>query len=296
MKSSAFSACHPVVCLVYFALVLTFSAFLLHPLLLAVSLGSAICCAAALCGGEAVRRGARYLVPTALFAALVNVAFSHEGATILLYLPSGNPLTLESAAYGAAAAAMLAAVMTWFLCWSEVMSAEKIMYLLGRAAPALALVLSMTLRFVPRFRSKLSEVVETRRALGLYRDDGAWYERLRDAAACFAVVASWSLENAPETADSMKSRGYGLAGRTAFSLYHLDRRDKHLLAFFALCGTYIAALRAAGFVDWRYYPTLRAALTPYALSTALVYLLLCLTPIILQRREARAWNSSASKT
>ncbi len=44
----------------------------------------------------------------------MNLAFNHEGATILAYLPSGNPLTLESIAYGFAAAAMLAAVVLWF--------------------------------------------------------------------------------------------------------------------------------------------------------------------------------------
>lgn len=40
----------------------------------------------------------------ALFAvtAAVNPAFSHEGRTILRYLPSGNPLTLESILYGIA--------------------------------------------------------------------------------------------------------------------------------------------------------------------------------------------------
>ena len=34
----------------------------------------------------------------ALLAAGVNVLFQHEGATILTYFSSGNPLTLESIA------------------------------------------------------------------------------------------------------------------------------------------------------------------------------------------------------
>lgn len=44
-----------------------------------------------------------------------------------------------------------------------------------------------------------------------------------------------------ETADSMKSRGYGLPGRTAFSLYRYSRRDRLLLLWLALCGAYVAA-------------------------------------------------------
>ena len=114
MKHHAFLACHPAVNLLYFVLVLTFSMFFLHPLCLAVSLCAALWCAAQLNGGTAVRRTALWLAPTALLAALVNLAFNHQGATILAYLPSGNPLTLESIAYGFAAAAMLAAVVLFY--------------------------------------------------------------------------------------------------------------------------------------------------------------------------------------
>ena len=114
MKHHAFLACHPAVNLLYFVLVLTFSMFFLHPLCLAVSLCAALWCAAQLNGGTAVRRTARWLAPSALLATLVNLAFNHQGATILAYLPSGNPLTLESIAYGFAAAAMLAAVVLFY--------------------------------------------------------------------------------------------------------------------------------------------------------------------------------------
>ena len=98
-----------------------------------------------------------------------------------------------------------------------------------------------------------------------------------------------------ETADSMKSRGYGLPGRTAFSLYRYSRRDRLLLLWLTLCGAYIAAGWALGGVKWRYYPTARGVLTPYSASVLLAYFLLCLTPVLLQRKEARTWNSIASK-
>ena len=172
MKHHAFLACHPAVNLLYFVLVLTFSMFFLHPLCIAVSLCAALWCAAQLNGGAAVRRTARWLAPSALLAALVNLAFNHEGATILAYLPSGNPLTLESIAYGFAAAAMLAAVVLWFSCWNTVMTSDKLMHLFGRVVPALSLLLSMTLRFVPRFQAKLREVTAARRGHGAVRGKG----------------------------------------------------------------------------------------------------------------------------
>ena len=231
----------------------------------------------------------------ALLAALVNLAFNHEGATILAYLPSGNPLTLESIAYGFAAAAMLAAVVLWFSCWNTVMTSDKLMHLFGRVVPALSLLLSMTLRFVPRFQAKLREVTAARRGMGLYAEKGR-LQKLKSAVTVFSVMVTWSLENAVETADSMKSRGYGLPGRTAFSLYRYSRRDRLLLLWLTLCGTYIAAGWALGGVKWRYYPTARGVLTPYSASVLLAYFLLCLTPVLLQRKEARTWSSIASKT
>ena len=295
MKHHAFLSCHPAVNLLYFVLVLTFSMFFLHPLCLAVSLCAVLWCAAQLNGGTAVRRTARWLAPSALLAALVNLAFNHQGATILAYLPSGNPLTLESIAYGFAAAAMLAAVVLWFSCWNTVMTSDKLMHLFGRVVPALSLLLSMTLRFVPRFQAKLREVTAARRGMGLYAEKG-WLQKLKSAVTVFSVMVTWSLENAVETADSMKSRGYGLPGRTAFSLYRYSRRDRLLLLWLALCGAYVAAGWALGGVKWRYYPTARGVLTPYSASVLLAYFLLCLTPVLLQRKEARTWSSIASKT
>ena len=151
-----FSDCHPAVNFAYFALVLAFSMTLMHPVCLLISLTGACCYLARLHGLRELGHSARWLVPMALLAALVNPAFVHqgvhEGATILTYLPSGNPLTLESILYGLAAALLLASVVLWFRCFSAVMTSDKFIYLFGRAIPALSLVLSMTLRFVPRFR------------------------------------------------------------------------------------------------------------------------------------------------
>ena len=88
---------------------------------------------------------------------------------------------------------------------------------------------------------------------------------------------------------------HGLPGRTAFSLYRFSRRDRLLLLWLTLCGAYVAAGWALGGVKWRYYPTARGVLTPYSASVLLAYFLLCLTPVLLQRKEARTWSSIASK-
>ena len=147
--------CHPAVSFSYFALVIACAMFFMHPLCLAPSLLGAGCCAAQLVGGRGLRQRIVWLLPMALLAALVNPAFVHQGATILTYCPSGNPLTLESILYGCASGVLLAAVVLWFVCVTDVITSDKVVYLFGRIIPALSLLLSMTLRFVPQFTRRL---------------------------------------------------------------------------------------------------------------------------------------------
>ena len=201
----AFSTCHPAVNFVYFALVLVFSMFVMHPVSLLVSLACAAAYNICLNGRKALRFQLAFVLPVMLVAAIVNPAFNHEGATILTYLPTGNPLTLESIFYGAAAAVMLAAVVIWFSCYTAVMTSDKFVYLFGRAIPALSLVLSMTLRFVPRFVAQLHVVSQAQRCMGRDVSNGSVLRRARSAAAVLSIMVTWALENAIETSDSMKS-------------------------------------------------------------------------------------------
>lgn len=291
-----FAACHPAVNALYFALVLLFSMCWLHPAALVVSLLGATGYAVSLRGCAAVVKNFGFLLPMALLAAVINPAFNHDGVTILTYLPSGNPLTLESILYGLASAGMLTAVLLWFSCVTDVMTADKWVCLLGRVTPALSLILSMTLRFVPKFKQQFQTVWEAQSCAGRNVEQGSLLNRVRTLATVFSILVTWSLENAIETADSMKSRGYGLPGRTAFSIYCLDGRDRGLLVWLCLCGLFLGSVWLLGGLDWRYYPKLKGAPFTVLMSSAwLTYLALCLTPVILQWREERTWNSLKSE-
>lgn len=296
-STDAFSSYHPAVNFLYFGLVLFFTMCFLHPACLLLSLAAALRYAVCLNGRRAVRRSLRYLLPAALLAALINPAFNHQGATILTYLPSGNPLTLESIAYGLAAAALLSAVVTWFSCYTAVMTSDKFVYLFGRVIPALSLVLSMALRFVPRFQVQARAVSQAQRCVGRDVSDGSLLQRLRNGVTILSILLTWCLENALETADSMKSRGYGLPGRTAFSIYRLDDRDQAALWWLGALGGYILSMWGAGGFACRYFPTFRLAPRDgWSLSGLLAFGLLCLTPVIINRREDRQWTRLRSMT
>ena len=77
------------------------------------------------------------MLPMLVAMALINPAFNHEGVTIIDYLPSGNPLTLESIIYGLCAAIMIVSVICHFSCYNEVMTSDKFIYLFGKIIPAI---------------------------------------------------------------------------------------------------------------------------------------------------------------
>ena len=194
----AFSRYHPLVNFLFFALVLAYSMVLMHPVCLAVSLTGALVYAGELGGRRALAGHLRFALPVLLLAAIVNPAFNHAGVTILTYLPSGNPLTLESILYGLAAGAMLCAVVLWFVCFNAVITSDKFVYLFGRVIPALSLVLSMTLRFVPLFRRQLEVVRQAQFCIGRDASCGSVWQRVRRAVTIFSNMVNWALENAIE--------------------------------------------------------------------------------------------------
>ena len=285
--NDAFSRCHPLVNFFYFALVLLGAMLLQHPVCQVISLLGAVaffCCL----GGEKPG-GFRLWYALALFVltAAVNPAFSHEGRTILRYLPSGNPLTLESILYGLGAGLTLSTALVWFSCYTRVMTSDKFVYLFGRIAPALSLVLSMTLRFVPRFSAQARKVASAQAAVGNDLHTGNLLHRIRCALMIFSILVTWSLENAIDTADSMRARGYGLPGRSAFSIFTLTKRDRFLLILMGALGAIVAAGYAFGALSWRYYPSVRGAgFGPGSVLCYSCYLVLNLIPVLLEQKEA----------
>ena len=297
INRDTFSGLHPIVNFLYFGFVLAFSMIFTHPVCLVISMICALAYSIYLNGMKAVRFSLIYMLPLMLFAAILNPAFNHEGATILAYLPDGNPLTLESILYGVAAAAMLVTVITWFSCFNTVVTSDKFVYLFGRAIPALSLILAMALRFVPRFKDQIRVISNAQKCVGRDASDGNILQKAKHGITIISIMVTWALENAIETADSMKSRGYGLPGRMAFSIYRFDRRDGRALLFILACAAYIIAGSASGGLYFNYFPVIRGLWdTPYSVSIFIVYFALGAMPFLLNIREGLVWKSIASKT
>ena len=292
----SFSEYHPFINLIYFAFTISFSLVLTHPLAQGISLMCAVIYAVSINGKKSVIFLLKYCLPMVLLTAFINPAFNHEGATTLLYFPNGNPLTLESILYGFSAGVMIITTLMWFSSFNSVMTTDKFIYLFGKVIPALSLVLSMSLRFVPKFKSQMQTVTEAQRSIGRDVSNGSLFERTKTAIHIFSIMITWSLENAIETADSMKSRGYGLKGRTAFSIYRFEERDKYALIWLSFCGLFIIAGTLLNAFGFRYFPDIRyAAFDMTTIPFYCVYSALCITPVILNLKEERKWKTSVSE-
>ena len=292
----SFSDYHPFINLIYFLAVISFSLVLTHPLAQGISLVCAVVYAVSISGKKSVIFLLKYCLPMVLLTAFINPAFNHEGATILLYFPNGNPLTLESILYGFSSGVMIITILMWFSSFNRVMTTDKFIYLFGKVIPALSLVLSMSLRFVPKFKSQMQTVTEAQRSIGRDVSNGSLFERTKTAIHIFSIMITWSLENAIETADSMKSRGYGLKGRTAFSIYRFEERDKYALIWLSFCGLFLVAGTILNAFGFRYFPDIRyAAFDMTTIPFYCVYSALCITPVILNLKEERKWKTSVSE-
>lgn len=289
--TNVFSDYHPIINFIYFGFVFSFTMVFIHPICLVISLVSAFIYSISLKGIKAMKFNFGFLLPTMMITALINPVFNHEGATILAYLHTGNPLTLESISYGIAASIMLTAIVCWFSCYNEVMTSDKFVYLFGRIIPAMSLILSMALRFVPKFKAQIKEVSNAQRAIGRDISNGGIIHRAKNGMTILSIMVTWSLENAIETADSMKSRGYGLPGRTAFSIYKFNSRDKKALIVIIVLGFYVFIGGVLGGFKWRYFPTMKGKLSGiFSISLWFSYMVLCLIPIIVNIKEERQWK------
>lgn len=297
----SFSKTHPLVSFLFFAAAITFSFLLTQPVCVAIGLLCALANALYLNGKKAVSLSLKFLLPASLFIIFINPLVNHRGATVLCYLPWGNPLTLESLLYGFVSAAVIGSAALWFSSFNAVITSDKIIFLFGKISPALSLILAMALRFIPLFTMRFKETMRAQRQITQAATAGSKASRklrarFKAVRGVFSAMIGWSMENAIETSDSMKSRGYGLKGRTAFSLYSFHMSDAATFSVIVFETAALCALLFGGQLKFRYFPSVKGELTGvFPVVFYCVYTLLLLTPLIINISEGIKWKRLRSK-
>ena len=291
----AFSAFHPSVNFVFFAIILAFTMLFMHPIFLGLTLTSALIFSLILNGRRGVKLSLLFYLPMFLLIAIINPLFNHRGRTMLFYFMD-NPITLEAIFFGICSAASLIAIMAWFSCYNKVITSDKFLYLFAKMIPAVALLITMTIRMTSKLKYQLKTISNAQHTIGIDHSTGNLIERVKKGMRVISILLSWSMEDAIETADSMKARGYGLKNRTTFSLFNFDKRDGLGLGVISVLGGICFAGYFAGYGTMQFYPSIRPMdLSTPAIVLYLVFAVLAFLPIIIEVKESYKWRFYKSK-
>ncbi len=284
-----FRSLHPITQFIWFASVIGITMFFIHPVFLAVSLAMSWVYVFLLSGISGLLKNFKITFSAGILIIIINSLVSHNGITVLCFLPDGNALTAESVIFGCAAAMLMSASVMWFSCSAGIFTTEKVIYLFGRISPRLALLISMTLRFFSKLPERFSAV---HAASGvLYRNNVR--QRLRRGMKELSSLIQWALESSADTADSMSSRGYGNGKRTFYSDYEFRKTDLFMISAFIALDIVIITGCISGWADYSYYPFFDIGII--SVNTAVMFtsfVLLCFLPAISEIWEALMWKYS----
>ncbi len=291
-----FSSLHPITNLIYFIAVMLIAMTVRHPAVQAAGLLCALLYAVVFGRKQSSAFLIRGGIPIVLIFTLVNPLFNHEGATVLFTVPWGSDITLESTLYGLSSGVMTATVLSWCVAFNRCLPADRLISLFGRRLPSVSLLLSMTVRAVPKFRRTISDINDARKSFGKSVTDGNLTERMKNASRIFFAAVSRSLSDGAATADSIKSRGWGLENRTTYDSFRFTVRDFSLIAVMLILSGFCVVGAVNGEFSVEFYPEIILPKADiFSIISYVSVLLLGLIPSVYCTAEVLRWNASLSK-
>ncbi|WP_430603719.1 hypothetical protein IGJ02_001293 [Enterococcus sp. DIV0724b] len=233
-----------------------------------------------------------------IFLALITVTnplFVHRGATILFFLLN-KPITKEAFIYGFFMGMMIATVIYLFQNFQVAVDSEQFFYLFGKRFPKATLILTLVFRFIPLLRQYYQELNQVQKTV-----QGAQKQSFKERASygmdLFGNLFSWSLENAMDTADSMKARGYGMMIRSSRLSYRWRKMDTLFLIMIILSSAFFILGMMDGHYQFNYYPYQENVylLVQQHWLNYLFLFVLALLPLINQVGETIVWTILKSK-
>ena len=271
IRHTAFDMHHPAVPAAYLLITLCLTMFSMQPVLIGISLVAALVFGCLDRGARDTLRSLRWQLPLIALIAIANPLFSASGSTELMRIGL-RAVYLESVWYGCAMGALFVASMLWFCAAASLLPFDKVMALFGNAAPTLALMVSMCMRLIPKFirQGRLVSAVQGAMEPGTFGARAAADAmRLRLS----TVLMGWGMEDSLQTADAMRARGWGAAGRrSTYTRYRFTATDAAALVVLALVGSFVAALAVAATAQFSFYPTMPALIAWWGYLPYLAFL------------------------
>ncbi|MHA6260442.1 energy-coupling factor transporter transmembrane component T [Sporosarcina sp. CAU 1771] len=289
---NGFRGYHPFVLFSYYVCVGVIALFVNHPLFLLIACLLLIAVNIVHDRGESLKKWAPMLVIMSALIILINPFINSRGTHIFFYF-RGKQVTLEATMYGIVMALSLVLILLLFISFNLILNGNKFLFVFSKFLPKTAFLTMLVIRFVPLLKGRLDEINDVQRIRGMTMSSGPLKDRAKNGMVMMQILLTWSLEEAIETADSMKSRGYGIGKRSPYVPYKMDGRDKGwlvaLVSLFTMC-------MAGGFLGYGkivIYPEL-GTLQFYAIDWIMLasFIVLLSFPLLVEGREQLKWKFS----
>lgn len=112
---------------------------------------------------------------------------------------------------------------------------------------------------------------------------GSVFQRIQNTIRIFSMLITWTIDSLMTASDSMRGRGSSLRGRTSFSLYRFDNRDRLFVLALFTCLTMTLMAVILGLTDMTYDPRIIwKPINPLTILFYAGYTVLCLMPLRLE--------------
>ena len=281
---------HPAIFIVYFLILIIF-AFLFNNPYYVITYGILILTLIALQGSiSEIKSTTKVFLPVILFITLLNTIFTHVGDTHI-YIFGSYYVTFEALVYGVIMAVTFFLVTLTFIAYNTYVSYQDMLYVFSKKYPNLSMIIIMSLRFVPLIQKRSNELLELSK-LKNRNEDLKFTEKTSELIQNLGLVVSWSLEEAMQSASSMKSRGYNITKRTSYLRYDFNKIDVLLTVLILVTATISVYGLYNGVGSIMIYPkfTFTFSQKPFNIYY-FAYVVLLLPFIIIEIWERILWHS-----
>lgn len=285
---NSFKNLHPITLMCYFISILSVSMFSFNPVFVTSGLLGAILYLLMINNKKVTFKGIFGYLFMFILIAITNPLFSHNGATPLFFI-NDSRITLEALLFGVFLSVMILEVMLWFKCFNLAFDNEKLVFFFGKAFPKLALIISMTLHYIPNLIDEFKSILSVQKSFSKNKGISVYIKS-------FSAVITQSLENSIEKSNSMSARGYGKRKRTYYNNFKFTKYDLiYLIISIVLFSVSMMSI-ALNTAYFEFYP--RISINSVSVMSTLSYgtfLLLSLLPFIFEVKEELKWKYLVSK-
>lgn len=287
-----FQSYHPYVLILYYIYTGILLMYFTHPVFLLTALFLMIFVNLSQGGSEALKKWTPLLVIMATVIIALNPFLVSRGTNILFYF-RGKQVTLEALTYGVVMALTIVIILMMFISFNIVLNGNKFLFVFSRILPKTAFLIMLTIRFIPLLKERYDEIETVQQVKGKSLKVGSLINRMKSGMKFMQILLAWSLEEAIQTADAMKARGYGTGKKSSYIPYKIQGRDWASLILLTLLFAICLFGGSLGYGKIVIYPEL-GTLQLYLLDwiTFISMILLLAFPIIIEGREKLRWTFS----